>query len=98
LEILDSLTATSEVVLASLGGRPVMREEMGVREEEGGEGAVSSEERGGSETDEKGGSGSGNGSFKGEEELRQRPRPREVPDGIGEAMGGSGEGKAARDV
>jgi hypothetical protein len=34
LEIMDALTATNEVVLASLGGRPVMREEMGRRNEE----------------------------------------------------------------
>jgi boron transporter len=96
LEILDSLTATNEVVLASLGGRPIISEEMEMRADDGGEGGISPEKRGGSETDEKGGSGSG--SFKGDDELRQRPRPREVPDGIGAVMGRSGEEKEANEI
>jgi hypothetical protein len=51
LEIMDALTATNEVVLASLGGRPVMREELG---------GLGSEEIVEEETEkEDGGSGSG---------------------------------------
>jgi hypothetical protein len=55
LEIMDSLTATNEVVLASLGGRPVMREEMGGEiEEQIGDGSENDEEGSPSEKEEGG--------------------------------------------
>jgi hypothetical protein len=78
LEILDELTATSDVVLASLGGKPTMREHLedleGIgRREEG----ASSAER--SETDEKDAS---RGSLNVNEEIRQRNRTKETTDGI----------------
>jgi hypothetical protein len=68
LEILDALTADSDVVLASLGGKPTMRE-LKELEVEGGEGGISSAERDGSETDEKDVTKDGLG---GDEEVRQR--------------------------
>jgi hypothetical protein len=55
LEIMDSLTATNEVVLASLGGKPVMREEM-IDVEEAAEEETEKEDEG---------DGSGNGSGSG---------------------------------
>lgn len=67
LEILDALTADSDVVLASLGGKPTMRENMDLERPD--QGGISSGERGGSETDEK-----DMGKDVGGEETRQRKR------------------------
>jgi hypothetical protein len=64
LEILDALTATNDVVLASLGGKPVMREEMvGGSGSEGLEGETEKEENG---------SGSGKGNPMDDAGLRGR--------------------------
>jgi hypothetical protein len=82
LEILDELTATSDVVLASLGGKPTMREHMDVEDLDSG--VISSAERGGSETDEKDAS---RGSFNKNEEVRQRNQGKEGADGIRQDAG-----------
>lgn len=65
LEILDALTADSDVVLASLGGKPTMRESMDL--EGANQGRNSSIERGESESDEKQAE-----KDRGNEETRQR--------------------------
>lgn len=80
LEILDALTADSDVVLASLGGKPTMRESKDL--EGADQGGNSSVQRGGSETDEKQGEKDG-----GNEETRQRKRHAGSDDGDGVAHG-----------
>jgi hypothetical protein len=65
LEILDALTATNEVVLASLGGRPVMREEMGMDSEDTVEEETEKEDEGGGSGKDDGGLRNRNGANEG---------------------------------
>jgi boron transporter len=82
LAIMDSLTATNDVVLASLGGKPTMREEM-----MSGSSAVSGSEKD-SDSTSKSTPLESNGNLGG-----LRARPKQVPDTPKPAMGGSSEEK-----
>lgn len=89
LAIMDSLTATNDVVLASLGGKPTMKEERmaNTTSTMGSEGEKDNDSTGmGTPFEQAGSSG----------DLRARPR--QVPDTAGHAMAGSSEGKDVNEV